>query len=149
MLRKRKVATEQGNESGRSATASKHYAEIIRPEMLGQWVIERNPTLEYLHEAMQEWGERRGNPSRRPVCMTCPHEFHGSAPMPSAWMFVRLSVNKAGVPKHMTLVGICEMCAAKNDAILLREGLVELRRAFPDMPEFKMQLVEEESGLFN
>jgi hypothetical protein len=69
--------------------------------------------------------------------------------MPSAWMFVRLSVNKAGVPKHMTLVGICETCAAKNDAILLREGLVELRRAFPDVPEFKMQLVEEESGLFN
>src|SRR5436309_10360361 len=31
--------------------------------------------LHYLHEAMQDWGERRGNPSRRPVCMTCPHEF--------------------------------------------------------------------------
>jgi hypothetical protein len=149
MLRKPKVSTEQGNEAEQSATASKQYAEIIRPEMMGQWAIERSPTLHYLHEAMQDWGERRGNPSQRPVCMTCPHEFHVNAPMPSAWMFVRLSVNKAGVPKHMILVGICETCAAKNDAILLREGLVELRRAFPDMPEFKMELVQERSGLLN
>ena len=75
-----------------------HYAEIVRPEMLGQWAMEKNPSLQYLHEAMQDWGERRGNPSRRPVCMTCPHEFQVNARMPSAWMFVRLSVNKAGVP---------------------------------------------------
>ena len=64
-------------------------------------------------------------------------------------MFVRLSVNEAGVPKHMLVVGICESCATKNDTSLLSEGLAELRRAFPDMPEFKLQLVQEGSDLLN
>jgi len=55
-------------------------------------------------------------------------------------MFVRVSVNKVGVPKQMILTGICERCAAKDDATLLREGCADLRRAFPDMPEFEMQV---------
>ena len=58
-----------------------------------------------------------------------------------------LSVNKAGVPRQMILVGICEKCAAKDDATLLREGFAELRRAFPDLPEFKMHVVQEWSGV--
>jgi hypothetical protein len=49
----------------------------------------------------------------------------------------------------MILVGICEKCAAKNDAILLREGFAELPRAFPDMPEFKVQVIQEWSGVVN
>ncbi len=138
---------EHGN--GQPAKKWNHYAEIIRPEMLGQWAMDKNTSLQYLHEAMQDWGERRGNPSRRPVCMTCPHEFQVNARMPSAWMFVRLSVNKAGVPRQMILVGICEKCAVKGDATLLREGFAELRRAFPDMPEFKMQVVQEWAGVVN
>src|SRR6266516_2165662 len=104
---------EHGN--GQPAKNWNHYAEIVHPEMLGQWAMDKNPSLQYLHEAMQDWGERRGDPSRRPVCMTCPHEFQVNARMPSAWMFVRLSVNKAGVPKQMILVGICEKCAVKDD----------------------------------
>jgi len=97
---------------------------------------------------MQDWGERLGNPSRRPVCLTCPHEFHVNVPMPSAWMFVRLSVNKAGVPRHMILVGICRECAAASDDVtLLRKGWAELRRAFPDIPEFTMHLVQESAVL--
>jgi hypothetical protein len=141
--------TRKPNDSNQPATRSQHFAEIIRPDTLGQWAIEKNPTLQYLHEAMQDWGERRGNPKRRPVCMTCPHEFHVNARMPSAWMFVRLSVTEAGVPKHMILVGICDKCAAKDDATLLREGFTELRRAFPDMPEFKVHVVQEWSGVVN
>ena len=142
-------ATERDKEVEQSA-ASNHYAEIIRPETLGQWALEKNPALQYLHEAMQDWGERLGDPSRRPVCMTCPHEFHVSVPMPSAWMFVRLSVNKLGIPKHMILVGLCQNCAATTDDLtLLRKGLVELRRAFPTMPEFTMQLIQEESTVLN
>src|SRR5215831_8474042 len=130
------------------STSPNHYAEIIRPETLGQWALEKNPALQYLHEAMQDWGERLGNPSRRPVCLTCPHEFHVNVPMPSAWMFVRLSVNKAGVPKHMILVGVCQNCAAATDDLtLLRKGLAELRRAFPNMPEFTVQLVQESTVL--
>ena len=140
---------ESSDDGGQPAGKWNHYAEIIRPEMLGQWAMEGNPTLRYLREAMQDWGERRGDPSRRPVCMTCPHEFQVNARMPSAWMFVRLSVNKAGVPRQMILVGICEKCATKDDATLLREGFAELRRAFPDMPEFKIQVVHESSGVVN
>jgi hypothetical protein len=49
----------------------------------------------------------------------------------------------------MVLVGICKRCAAKDDATLLREGCAELRRAFPDMPEFKMQVVQQGSGAVN
>jgi len=30
--------------------------------------------------------------------------------------------------KQMILVGVCETCAAKDDATLLREGFTELRR---------------------
>ena len=132
-----------------STTSSTHYAEIIRPDILGQWAFEKNPALPYLHEAIQDWGERRGDPDRRPVCLTCPHEFHVNACMPSAWLFVRLSVNTAGAPRQMILVGICKRCAAKDDATLMREGCAELRRAFPDMPEFKMQVVQQGSGAVN
>jgi len=64
-------------------------------------------------------------------------------------MFVRVSVNKAGVPKQMILIGTCEKCAAKDDATLLREGCADLRRAFPDMPEFKIQVVQKGSGVVN
>ena len=64
-------------------------------------------------------------------------------------MFVRLSVNNVGVPKHMVLVGICEKCAVTEDESLLREGLAELNRAFPDMPEFTMQLVQEGPTVLN
>lgn len=42
--------------------------------------------------------------------------------MPSAWMFVRVAANKVGVPRQLILVGMCEKCAAKDDATLLREG---------------------------
>jgi hypothetical protein len=136
----------ESSEDGGQPGGKNHYAEIVRPEMLGQWAIEKNPALRYLHEAMQDWGERRGNPSRRPVCLTCPHEFRADGGLPPAWMFVRLSVNKAGVPKQMILVGICEKCAAKDDAALLREGCADLRRAFPDMPEFEMRVVQEGVG---
>jgi len=144
-----KSAAEHGDEDVQPATKWNHYAEIVRPEMLGQWALEKNPTLQFLHEAMQDWGERRGNPSRRPVCLACPHEFHVNARMPSAWLFVRLSVNKAGVPRQMILVGVCEKCAAKDDATLLREGFAELRKAFPDMPEFKVHVVQQWSGNVN
>ena len=33
--------------------------------------------------------------------------------------------------RQMIVVGICEECAAKNDATLLREGFAEIRKAFP------------------
>jgi hypothetical protein len=69
--------------------------------------------------------------------------------MPSAWLFVRISVNKAGVPKHLLLVGVCEKCAAKDDTTLLREGFADLRNVVPDMPEFKMQVVHEGSDVVN
>jgi hypothetical protein len=141
--------TRKSNDSDQPVTRSQHYAEIIHPDTLGQWAIEKNPTLQYLHEAMHDWGERQGDPSRRPVCMACPHEFHVNASMPSAWMFVRLSVNKAGVPKHMILAGICEKCAAKNNATLLRTGCAELGRTFPDMPEFKVLVVQVGSSAGN
>jgi hypothetical protein len=52
-------------------------------------------------------------------------------------MFVRLSVNEIGIPKQMTLIGICEKCAVKDDSSLLREGLDELRKAFPIILELK------------
>jgi len=32
---------------------------------------------------------------------------------------------------------------------LLREGFAELRRAFPDMPEFKVHVVQQWSGVVN
>src|SRR5262249_9927324 len=118
---------EDSDDAAQCATRSNHYAEIIRPEVLGQWAFEKNPVLQCLHKAIQDWGERRGDPDRRPVCMTCPHEFHANARMPSAWMFVRLAVNKTGVPRQMILVGICEKCAAKDDTTLLREGCADLR----------------------
>jgi hypothetical protein len=127
----------------------KHYAEIVRPEMLGQWAIEKNPTLRHFQLAMHDWGERRGSPKQRPLCLTCGHEFRANGSMPSAWLFVRISVNKAGVPKHLLLVGICEKCAAKDDAALLREGFADLRKVYPDMPEFKMQVVHEGSDVVN
>jgi hypothetical protein len=40
----------------------------------------------------------------------------------------------------MILVGICEKCAAKDDATLLREGYADLRREFPDMLRSKVDL---------
>ncbi len=127
----------------------KHYVEIVRPEMLWQWTVEENPTLQYLKQALQDWAGRRGNPNQRPICLTCEHEFRANGCMPSAWLFVRISVNTAGVPKHLILVGICEKCAAKDDASLLREGFADLRKVYPDMPEFKMQVVQEGSGKVN
>ncbi len=54
----REPMAEHGN--GQPAKKWNHYAEIVRPEMLGQWALEKNPSLQYLHEAMQDWGERRG-----------------------------------------------------------------------------------------
>src|SRR5215471_3174742 len=134
----RKLKTEHQDEEDESATTPKHRLDIIRPEMLGQWALEKNRSLELLHEAMQDWGERLGNPRQRPVCLSCPHEFNAEGTLPSAWMFVRLSVNEAGVPQQMTLIGICAKCAVKDDLILLREGLDELRKAFPDVSEFNM-----------
>ena len=38
---------EHGKDSGQPAGKWNHYAEIIRPETLGQWAIEKNPTLRY------------------------------------------------------------------------------------------------------
>jgi len=111
--------------------------------------MERNPTLRHFQQALQDWGKRRNNPSRRPVCLTCQHEFRANGSMPSAWLFARISVNKVGVPQHLLLVGIGETCAAKDDATLLREGFTELRRAFPQMPDFKMQVVQEWSSVVN
>jgi hypothetical protein len=122
------------------AATPRHVFEIIRPAVLGQWAIEKNRNLDLLHEAMHDWGERLGNPSQRPLCLTCPHEFDAEGNLPAAWMFVRLSVNEAGMPTQMTLIGICEKCAAKDDQILLREGFAELRKAFPDMTEFEMPM---------
>jgi hypothetical protein len=134
----RKSKSEHRDEEEKPATTPKHRLEIIRPKVLGQWALEKNRSLELLHEAIQDWGERLGNPSQRPVCLSCPHEFNAKGNLPSAWMFVRLSVNEIGIPKQMTLIGICEKCAVKDDSILLREGLDELRRAFPNMPDFNM-----------
>jgi hypothetical protein len=138
----RQPKSEHPNE-GEESARSRHVVEIIRPEVLGQWALEKNRSLELLQEAMRDWGERLGDPSQRPVCLTCPHEFQAERALPLAWMFVRLSVNEAGIPKQMTLVGICETCAAKDDSSLLREGLAELQKAFPDMPEFKMLMSEQ------
>ena len=70
--------------------------------------MEQNPSLHYLHEAMQGLGRAAGQSESTP-----------------------------GV------------CADKDDATLLREGFAELRRAFPDMPEFKMHVVQEWSGVVN
>jgi hypothetical protein len=141
----RRLKSEHPNE-GEDSARSRHVVEIIRPEVLGQWALEKNRSLELLHEAMHDWGKRLGDPSQRPVCLTCAHEFQAERILPPAWMFVRLSVNKAGVPNKMTLIGICERCAAKDDSSLLREGLAELRRAFPDMPEFEMLMSEQGNG---
>jgi hypothetical protein len=128
--------------AGHDFARSRHVVEIIRAEVLGQWALEKNRSLELLHEAMHDWGERLGDPSQRPLCLTCPHEFQAERTLPPAWMFVRLSVNSAGIPNRMTLIGICERCAAKDDAMLLGEGLAELRKAFTDVPEFEMLMSE-------
>jgi hypothetical protein len=141
----RQPKSEHPNE-GEESARSRHVVEIIRPEVLGQWALEKNRSLELLQEAMHDWGERLGNPSQRPVCLTCPHQFQVERTLPPAQMFVRLSVNEAGVPNKMTLIGICERCAPNDDSSLLREGLPELRRAFPDMPEFEMLMSEQGNG---
>ncbi len=112
--RKPKRPAEHGNEGGQSATRRKHFAEIVRPDLLWRWVMEKNPTLRHFQQALQDWGKRRPNPSRRPLCLTCEHAFHPKGSVPPAWLFVRVSVNKAGVPRQMMLVGICEKCAAKD-----------------------------------
>ncbi len=52
-------------------------------------------------------------------------------------------------PELLVVVGICEECAAKNDATLSREGFAELRKAFPNMPEFKVHAVQEGSENVN
>jgi len=139
----RKAKSEHRNEDKEPATTPKHRLEIIRPEVLGQWALERNRSLELLHEAIHDWGERLGNPSQRPVCLSCPHEFNTEGTLPSAWMFVRLSVNEIGTPKQMTLIGICEKCSVKDDSSLLREGIDVLRKAFPNVPEFNMLMNED------
>src|SRR5437867_13383464 len=95
---------------------------------------------------MQDWGERRGNPSRRPVCLTCAHEFRADGSLPPAWMFVRLSVNKAGVPKQMILVGICEKCAAEDDAALLREVVPTFVGRFPTSPSLRCRWFRKGQG---
>jgi len=141
----RRLKSEHPNK-GEDSARSRHVVEIIRPEVLGQWALEKNRSLELLHEAMHDWGERLGDPSRRPVCLTCPHEFQAERTLPPAWMVVRLSVNEAGIPNKMTLIGICERCAPNDDSSLLREGLADLRRAFPDMPEFEMLMSEQGNG---
>ena len=141
----RRLKSEHPNK-GEDSARSRHVVEIIRPEVLGQWALEKNRSLDLLHEAMHDWGERLGDPSQRPVCLTCPHEFQAERTLPPAWMFVRLSVNEAGIPNKMTLIGICERCAPNDDSSLLREGLAELRRAFPDMPEFEMLMSGQGNG---
>ncbi len=111
----RRLKSEHPNK-GEDSARSRHVVEIIRPEVLGQWALEKNQSLELLHEAMHDWGERLGDPSQRPVCLTCPHEFQAERTLPPAWMFVRLSVNEAGIPNKMTLIGICERCAPNDDS---------------------------------
>jgi hypothetical protein len=138
--RKPKSASEHSSGVGQPAERRKHFAEIVRPDLLWGWVMERNPTLRHFQEALQDWGKRRDNPSRRSLCLSCEHAFHPEGGAPPAWLFVRVSVNKAGVPKQMILVGICEKCAAKDDATLLREGYADLRREFPDMLRSKVDL---------
>jgi hypothetical protein len=65
------------------------------------------------------------------------------------WLFLQVAVGKAGIPRQLMLVGICEKCAAKDDATLLRAGYVDLKKAFPSLPKFKMQVVQEGSGVVN
>ena len=63
-------------------------------------------------------------------------------------MDVRAAVGQQGGGAEADDTGrYCEKCAVKDDATLLREGFAELRRAFPDMPEFKMQVIQEGSGV--
>ena len=52
MAQNSEPATGRDNEGEKSAETPKHYAEIIRPETLGQWALEKNPALQYLHEAV-------------------------------------------------------------------------------------------------
>jgi hypothetical protein len=54
----RKPKSEHRDEEEGPATTPKHRLEIIRPEVLGQWALEKNRGLELLHEAMHDWGER-------------------------------------------------------------------------------------------
>jgi hypothetical protein len=95
--RKPKSASEHSSGVGQPAARRKHFAEIVR-------VTERNPTLRHFQQALQDWGKRRDNPSRRPLCLSCEHAFHPEGGVPPAWLFVWVSVNKAGVPKQMILV---------------------------------------------
>jgi hypothetical protein len=106
--RKPKSASEHSSGVGQPAARWKHFAEIVRPDLLWGWVMERNPTLRHFQQALQDWGKRRDNPSRRPLCLACEHAFHPESGVPPAWMFVRLSVNKAGVPRHQ---GRCDPVA--------------------------------------
>jgi len=131
------------DDSKQPAQTWNHFGEIVRPDLLWRWTIEKNPTFRYFQQALRDWDKRRADPSRRPLCLTCDHAFRPGENMPSAWMFVRVSVSKAGVPRQLILVGICEECTANDDARLLREGCADLRRAFPDMPEFKVHVVQE------
>src|SRR6266702_1893397 len=92
---------EHGKDSGQPAGKWNHYAEIIRPETLGQWAIEKNPTLRYCTKPCRIGGS--GVATQADPQLTCPHEFRLDGSLPPAWMFVRVSVNKAGVPKQMIL----------------------------------------------
>jgi hypothetical protein len=140
---------EDGNDRGQPRERWQHFGEIIRPDLLWRWTIERNPTLQHFELVLRDWGKRRANPNRRPLCLTCNHGFRPEESIPLAWLFVRMMVNNVGVPRQMILVGVCEGCAVKDDATLLREGVADLRRAFPDMPEFKVQVVQETSAAVN
>jgi hypothetical protein len=45
MAREPESTAEHGDDGGHPGGKWNHYAEIVRPEMLGQWAIEKNPTL--------------------------------------------------------------------------------------------------------
>ncbi len=52
--------------NGQPAKQRNHYAEIVHPETLWQWAVEENPTLQFLHEAMQKLGRATGRPQTTP-----------------------------------------------------------------------------------
>src|SRR5260370_38562438 len=114
----RRLKSEHPNK-GEDSARLRHVVEIIRPEVLGQWALEKNRSLELLHEAMHDWGERLGDPRQRPGCLTCPPEFQPERTLPPAWMFGRLSVSGAEIPNKMTLIGILERVDTNDDSSLL------------------------------
>src|SRR5260370_34908305 len=97
----RRLKSEHPNK-GEDSARLRHVVEIIRPEVLGQWALEKNRGRELLHEAMHDWGERLSDPSQPPVCLTGPQEFHAQSTLPPPEMFLRPSVNESGIPKSAT-----------------------------------------------